>query len=157
MDGVEFRLMEEPERRQWVENNPEKVNEQDANGRLVLQFAAIVSSPSYVAELIDNYGADVRAHDRYGATGLHGASSPAKVTILLDRGADPTAAEKDGMTPLMSFAHVGLVGNMLLLLMERDTLMTINTQETKLGFSALHWPSFGEECEKSRGCVAPFY
>lgn len=45
--------------RQWIKENPEKVNEVDSNGMPLLHKAAALASHVFVAELVDEYGANV--------------------------------------------------------------------------------------------------
>lgn len=96
-----FSSMKETGMREWVAKNPDKVNEPDAAGDVVLCRAASKASSSFVAALVDKYGADVRRRDRRGVTVLHLASSAATVSVLLERGADPTAVDALDETPLM--------------------------------------------------------
>ena len=77
--------------RDWIERHPEKVNDFDRCNNFAAPFAASNArpSPSFI-ELVDKYGADVNKHEGGGDTVLHCACSAATVSVLLERGADPT-------------------------------------------------------------------
>jgi hypothetical protein len=101
MEFVEFGLMEELEMREWVSVNPSKVKYNDARHESLLRCAAERASPSFVAELVDTYNADVGSCTLAQVTALHMASSAATVSVLLERGAEPAAVTAFGRTPLM--------------------------------------------------------
>ena len=59
MNRVEFYKMKEPEMQKWITAHPGKVNELDGWGYPLLFLAARNASASFVAELLDTYGANV--------------------------------------------------------------------------------------------------
>ena len=124
--------------REWVNRNAGKVNELDQDGNLLLHSAAKQTSSSFVAELMDKYGADVSKRLSLGTTALHCASSAATVSVLLERGADPTAVDKLNETPLTRHARHGFGDCVERLLEETGALATINIKDKCQGRSALH-------------------
>ena len=52
-----------------------------------------------LVEVLLEYGADVSARDRLGATALHFANNPDIIIKLLAAGADPNGKANDGSTP----------------------------------------------------------
>ena len=90
MKDVKFNRMTEPAMRDWVTKNAGRVNELDDLGYPLLIRAAYVASPSFAAELVDTYGADVSKRTGFSRTvALHWASSTAMISVLLKRGPDP--------------------------------------------------------------------
>jgi hypothetical protein len=132
--------MKEPEMREWVVKNAAKVNKYDRLGEFLLQRAASKASAPFVAELVDRFGADVSKRClTWETTALFMASSAATVSVLLERGADPTVATNWGKTPLMAYACHSSVECAARLLMETDVLMTIKAQDEEYASSTLHW------------------
>jgi hypothetical protein len=132
--------------RQWIKENPEKVNQVDSHGMPLLHKAAALASPLFVAELVDEYGADVGKQAKIyegnasglGGTALHFASGAQTVSVLLQRDSDPSAVAFGGETPLYYYARCNNVGCVERLLLETKTLAYINKQETCDKYSALH-------------------
>ena len=75
------------------------VNARTRDGNTPLHEAASWASNPAVLELIVKAGADLQARGRWGRTPLHAAGRPAKFSVLLSLGADPTALDDDGRTP----------------------------------------------------------
>jgi 26S proteasome non-ATPase regulatory subunit 10 len=84
------------------------------NGNRPLMFACDTSHAEVVDFLLKN-GVDVHAGNSQGKTALHFAASSsgmfhgnlAVIEVLLNAGAQPTAAQKDGVTPLHRAASEG--------------------------------------------------
>jgi hypothetical protein len=98
-----FHRMSEAHMREWVEENPELVNLRDFYGEIPLSAAVrSIKSLPLVVWLLDEKGADLNipSIDYGGYTTLHRASSPAILSALMDRGADPTRPSNDGYTPI---------------------------------------------------------
>jgi len=145
MEGVLFHKMKESEMREWMAINRDKVNHFDGAGDLLLCHAASNASTSFVAELVDRYGADVRKHcgDTFRRrTALHEATSPETTSVLLERGADPTAIDEFNMTPLMYHTRRGCLGCAERLLQETGALTTVSMQAGTFDATALHWTIF---------------
>ncbi len=87
-----------------LEFDPRLVRRQDA-GLPPLSLAARSSHPDLV-RLFLKHGADVNATDSLGRTAVHDAAeyfgSVRALEILKDHGANPTQADHNGVTPLMS-------------------------------------------------------
>ncbi|KAI1092789.1 ankyrin repeat-containing domain protein [Rostrohypoxylon terebratum] len=74
-------------------------NLKDVLGRTALFYAQKL----WEFEMLVEYGADVNAADLYGATLLHISArflKPERVKLLLNKGANPLAKDRGGMTPL---------------------------------------------------------
>jgi hypothetical protein len=133
-----FHLMTRVQLRQWVEANPERVNDRDGHDSTPLYAAARqLKSLPLVAWLLDEKGADINARAWYGNTPLHAAATLDILIALLDRGADPTVLTNHGWTPLMSQAFDGRVDCMARLLQDSRVRATINVQNNN-GDTALH-------------------
>ena len=133
-----FCHMSEARLRKWVEANPGRVNDTDSNGHTPL-WAAVIRQEglSLVVWLLDEKGADVNATTTIGATALHYAKSLDTLIALLDRGANPTIADRDGESPLIWHAFYGSVDNVARLLQDPRVRATVNAQRRD-GFTALH-------------------
>lgn len=94
------------------------LDDKDADGKTVLHSAVDADDVGVIEALIA-HGADPEARDRWGNTALWRAvyqlpGSRRTVTALLDRGADPHAANNHGATPAdlarkIARSHPGLV------------------------------------------------
>lgn len=67
----------------------------DREGRTALHFAVLEAAKALVQS-----GADVNARDRFGNTPLHEADVPALIELYASAGAEPDAANSQGVTPL---------------------------------------------------------
>lgn len=90
--------------KELVENDPERVRQQDEEGRTPLHLAAEGGNHA-VAEYLIARGADVNARDGQKRTALHLAVSRSSrpsplIDLLLAGGADVNARDRDGNTPL---------------------------------------------------------
>ena len=115
---VRLHLKSEAQLRQWVEANPEKVNDTDKDKHTPLYVAAhYLKSLPLVLWLLDVKGADVDAQILRGQTVLAETDSFKNFNALLDRGADPTLPDFDGMSPLThhagTFSNGDMVGRLL--------------------------------------------
>ena len=100
---LSFRYTNEAELRQWVEANPERVNDCDVDGRPPLFVAAcVLQTLPLTVWLLDEKGADVNGTTVHGGPPLHVATSLDILSALLDRGANPTVRIFLGRTPLMT-------------------------------------------------------
>jgi hypothetical protein len=109
MEYPEFSEMNEAEMSQWVNENPGKVNVVFTQyGGLLLHYAARLASPSFVAELVDKHGASTTLHciGCGGGTALNLADSAATISVLMERGANPTAVDSLDQTPLMNYGRL---------------------------------------------------
>ena len=116
--------------RRWAERFPEKVNEgrrypySDRTGNTILQHAVVRNEEvleellAFVKWLIDERGADLRIRHGDRQSPLCSACFPGLVGLLLDRGADPQALERDWWTPLMGHAYYLRVASVRRLLEE---------------------------------------
>jgi hypothetical protein len=135
---VTFEFMdEEEEMRAYVEQFPGKVNDCDGEQDVLIRHAAATASPSFVAELVDTYGTNVRGCSNAGVTALHSASSAAMISVLLERGASLLTTDYGRKTPLMHYTSEGLVDCVERALQEKWVLVTINEQDYNK-FCALH-------------------
>lgn len=119
-DVVRFGGMNEAQLRNWVEANPGHVNDRGSCGNTPLYVAvSYTKSLAWKVCLLDEKGADVNATAREGLTPLYDAPSLDILTALLDRCADPTLPDDDGLTPLMPQSRYGPVENVARLLQIR--------------------------------------
>lgn len=119
---VHFWTMNEAEMRDWINQHAEKVKITDAFDYKLLFVAAHRASPSFVAELVDKYGAHVNFYTSNGLPALHYATSVATVSVLLERGADPAAVKKWNETSLTGHVRRSSVDCVGRLLQEMGTL-----------------------------------
>ena len=90
----------------------------DGSGSSTLMHAAYAGTVEIMEALLDS-GADLKASNRRKATALHWAiSDPAKVKLLLMKGADVDAKTVDGRTPLYSAASLPTGASVVRLLLE---------------------------------------
>jgi hypothetical protein len=137
-EALSFPPMSEAEMRLWVEANPGRVNDRDTKGVTPLVAAAVQSgSISLVVWLLDEKGADVNATMASGRSALHHVTSLDILTVLMDRGADPTIADRYGELPLIMHAVYGSVDVMTRLLQDLRVRATVNAQRRD-GYTALH-------------------
>ena len=93
-----------------------KIDKLDKKGNAPLHYAAAATRPDML-ELLLRHGADVNVRNkRYQTTALHevarsgarnGRAVRAITTLLLERGADASAIDKHGETPLIAAARIG--------------------------------------------------
>ena len=98
-------------------NQGADANARDRRGARLLMHAAAFGSLDAMKLLLDA-GADVNAKNSFDATALMwGAGDPAKVRLLVERGAEVSVRSKQGRTPLsLAATHSGNVGAVRLLL-----------------------------------------
>ena len=133
-----FNRMTEAQLRQWVEANPERVNDRDGYGSTPLYHAARrLKSLPLIVWLLDEKGADINARASHETTPLEAAATLDILIALLDRGADPTVRSDGGSTLLMCQAFDGRVDCVARLLQDSRVRATINVQN-KYGDTALH-------------------
>jgi ankyrin repeat protein len=84
-----------------------------SDGWTPLHLASVSRSPHAVRALLDA-GADIHARSKFGATPLHLAVGPTiteplldTVRVLVSSGADPTAADNEGKSPLDEARKIG--------------------------------------------------
>src|SRR5215475_5916501 len=78
-----------------------EIEVRDGHGATPLMHAAAFGNSQTLKLLLDG-GADVNAHNDFGATALlWAARNPDKARLLIERGADVNAQSKQGRTPLM--------------------------------------------------------
>ncbi len=98
---LDFRSMAEDEMRQWVVDNPERVNHLDDQQHTILLAAVWQGHTTLGTWLIDNKGVSMDGHVLLPRCLLHFTRSAEVMTVLLDRGLDPTVVLEDGRTLLM--------------------------------------------------------
>lgn len=101
------------------------LDDKDADGKTVLHSAVDADDVAAVEALVD-HGADLEARDRWGNTALWRAvyqlpDGQRMVTTLLDRGADPHAANNHGATPAGLARKIGRSHPVLAPLVRRMT------------------------------------
>jgi hypothetical protein len=147
-ETLSFRYMNEAQLRQWVEDNPERVNDRDMHQDTALFVAVCISLP-LVVWLLDEKSADVNGTVASGITPLHAAVSPDIITALLDRGADPTLQHISiGSVPLLMQSYFGIVNNMAPLLQDPRVRANVNSQAHS-GLTALHCACLSNSHETS--------
>ena len=123
-EELTFWRMTEVQLRQWVEANPERVNDRDRLGEMPLCVAVFhMKSLPLTVWLLDEKGADVNARAREGYTLLHVVESLGILIALLNRGADPTLLNDDGTTTLMRHSFHGRVACVARLLQDPAELV----------------------------------
>lgn len=153
-ETLRFYVMSKAEMREWVEANPERVNDRDSEDETPL-FAAVSHREecfpskgwlklapsehwlSLVVWLLDEKGADVDVTGRRGESALYHAATFDMLTALLDRGAHPTIANNGGRLPLMRHAFRGSADMVARLVHDRRVRATVNLQDEQ-GRTALH-------------------
>ena len=127
VERLDFEGMGEAELRQWVEANPERVNDRNEGGRTPLyETACGIKSLPLTVWLLDEKGVDVNGTTFDGFTTLHATPSLGILTALLDRGADLTLLSHAGWTPLMWQACYGTVESVAHLLQDPRVQATVN-------------------------------
>lgn len=130
---VSFRDMSERKMRQWAEENPGHVNDQDDSGHILLTAAAYRNvNINFITSLVDEKGADIDVPDRWGRTAIFFAKSADVVSFLLERGADPTLLDDEGWTALMWQSWTLKVESVERLLQDSRVVAHINVQGTGL-------------------------
>jgi len=112
----------------------------DANSRNSLHFAAHAGSCGVVEYILEKLPSLLEAKDLDGCTALSLALMQQMTEcaqLLLDKGADVTAASHDGTTALHHAAGTG-DGEMVRTLVERGALLEASNKDTS---TALHWAS----------------
>ena len=105
---VRFSGITEAQLAQWVEANPGRINDTDKDQHTPLYVAAYhMKCLPLVLWLLDMKGADVDAPILRGQTVLAKTDSLEILDALLDRGADPTLLDFDGMSLLMHHGWKG--------------------------------------------------
>lgn len=101
-----YHLMSEATLRQYMEFRP--VDDLGKDGSTPLYVAVFKPKKlPLVLWLLDEKGANVNAATSRGSTTVHGAFTLDLLNALLDRGADPSKQDRDGVTPLMTQAPLG--------------------------------------------------
>jgi hypothetical protein len=118
----------------FFEENPASVDDWDTRGETALCAAAWKHDAQLVAWLVEEKGASVQRATGLGQTPLHCSNSLETLSFLLSRGADVTALDGNGWTPLMSLAHTKKPSCVERLLQEPTVLATIDTQTTRASF-----------------------
>jgi hypothetical protein len=100
--GVRFRELSEEEMRQWTEEHPGPVNEQDSVGHTLLTAAVAENrSLNFITWLVNEKCVHIDARDQWGKTATFYAKSVDVLSFLLERGADPMLQASYGWTVLM--------------------------------------------------------
>jgi ankyrin repeat protein len=134
----------EAQLRQRVEADPRRVNDWDTDGKTPLYTAACeLRSLPLVLWLLDEKGADVNARCSRGYTALYWACSLDILTVLLDRGGDPTVVGDGDWSPLTSCITVGNLDCLARLLQDPRVRAIVDVQDRQ-GWTALH-----KACHKS--------
>jgi len=131
--------------RQWVEDNPRRINGVDSDGETLLRTAACVKNDvALIKWLVNEKGADVNGRSSVGLRPLSGASCPDVIMALLECGADPLTKTRTGCTPLIKCALSGYVDCVARLLEDPRVRAKIN-KPFKAGASltALHCACVG--------------
>lgn len=142
-----FHIMTGAELRQWVDANPEHVNDwdRDEDGNTPLYTAAYhLKNLALLLWLLNEKGADVNKRIFDGQTPFHGVRSLETLNALLDRGADPTALDENNDSPLICHTYFRRVNIMAHLLKDPHVRATINVQRCD-GNTALHFACFRED------------
>lgn len=85
---------------EWLVKHGANVDFKGAQGRTLLQFAALNGNKSFVEQLLD-HGAKINAQDNNGQTALMLAALKSHqdvVKLLIEKGADASLADKNGST-----------------------------------------------------------
>ena len=97
---IDFVFMGEAGLRQWVINNPTRINDTDEATCTPL-FTAVTHrlSLAFIVWLVDEKGADTNVPSQCSRTPLYMARGVEILKALLARGADPRVRDKFGATP----------------------------------------------------------
>lgn len=141
---ISFEDLTAAQLRQWVNEHPGGVEDQDISGWTALYSAAYKGDVALVQWLIDAHGADVNGRTMGGVTALYRADTPDMVRALLERNADPALPDEDGWTVLMVHAYGGNHECVACLLENRLVVESINARvgdslEWARGFTAFHF------------------
>jgi len=138
MAALQLGTMNEVELREWVEANPERVNDRDSTSYTPLIVAvSFIKSLPLTVWLLDEKGANANARCYNGLTAIYFAHSLAILTTLLDRGADPAVVANSGATLLMTHAYYSRDDVVARLLQDPRVRATVNLQITRCK-TALH-------------------
>lgn len=139
---IRFHELSETELRAWADAHSYHLNNYlDTFGQTILYAAATWTrfSPAVLRWMVVEKDLDVNGKCSSGRAALHSAESLAKISILLNRGADPGAIDDCGSTPIMDQASLLYVECVSRLLEVGNVVETINLQHGRLdGDNALH-------------------
>jgi len=143
VDPGSLRLMERlragdgPGFQRELDANPASAKGRGPQGVTPLMYAALYADAPALRALIEA-GADPNATNDAGATALFWATDdPAKVRLLLERGASVTVKSLDGRTPLMVAAGRAGSSEVLLLLLDKGADPNVDLDDlTALGEAA---------------------
>lgn len=130
-EELKFFDMTDVEMKEWLEDNPARVDDGDQDGWTLLCTAARKGNTDLLEWLVDEKGASVHCTTPEGHTPLHLAGSYETASSLLARGADATALNAWGWTPLMKRAFNENASCVARLLEEPQVIATIDTQATE--------------------------
>lgn len=137
---LRFGGMTEAQLRQWVEGNPGRVNDTDKdNCTLLYAASSLLKSLPLVLWLVDVMGADLNTQVLRGQTALAIIDTLDILNALLDRGADPTFPDFDGISPLMHHVIPIRVDMVNRLLRDARVRATVDKQDGWRGYTALHY------------------
>ncbi len=91
----------------YLKENPELLNVGDMHEGRTPLHRAALGGSSEVVSLLISKGAEVHAKDKDGQMPIHTASSTAVAGLLMQKGADITARDNYGRTPLHYAAYYG--------------------------------------------------
>lgn len=122
------------------------VNAQSLNGTTPVQLAIYISNIDHAARLVQNHGADINCHDKYGRTPLHWAAFHGDMelmVLLLKLGAKINCADNDGYHPIHKAVWKGKVDCMKFIL---DHGGSVSCRSAR-GYTPLHTAVINNEME----------